>query len=178
MTKNAHNGEGDAATIDITVEYISRTMFGTAYEAALALFFANADSTALDLTTNDNDYGQFESNVVATVRDKIHANMDHVWFSKHTQSADGTGIEYESGSDNYKMVSGFLRLRREDGFVSAFHSMNGALWREIGAPAELPEDLKRIPLKIGMRIKRDYKTSYHIEVRPSITCGGEVHDHH
>eukprot|EP00978_Attheya_sp_CCMP212_P001639 scaffold3352_cov47-Attheya_sp.AAC.1 len=75
-------------------------------------------------------------------------------------------------SANYQMLSGYLKLERKIGFVTASHSHHGALWTMIGSSVELPVALKTAPLKIGMRISRNWNVEYSLTVKPIITSGG------
>lgn len=128
---------------------------------------ATAETSIEDVTGNDNSYGTFERAVVATVKDKLYPTIEHCWFSRKNQGTDGS-IVSGSGGAPYKMTAGRkFKLARTNGMVSAFHYDNGG-WVPIGASQELGDAMKTAPLKIGLRIKREWKSEYYIKVLPTI----------
>jgi hypothetical protein len=172
MSSRAHNGVGSEADLEILVELTSREIFGGGYQAGLALFFASADATIEDVSSSN--YGNFESNVVSTIKEKIYPpSTGSTWFDfKSTDTSDMLYKPPSQWSANYQMLSGYLKLERKNGFITASHSHHGALWTMIGSSVELPVALKTAPLKIGMRISRNWNVEYSLTVKPIITSGG------
>lgn len=172
MTKSAHNGVGSEGDLELLVEITGRQIFGTGYQAGIALFFAAADKTLQDVSSAS--FGTFEANAVSTVREKIYpAITTATWFNFRSIDPSGTQAA-PSGSANYQMTTGFLKLERKNGIVTASHSHHDAIWTTIGSPIELPPELKTAPLKIGMRISRNWNSVYDVNVKPTITSGGAV----
>jgi len=168
LSKTAYTSNDPSAYVEIMVEYLGRDIFGTGYQAALALFFAGETETIGGVTGNDNTYETFENTVVATVKDKMYYSMDHVWFSMKNKAVDGSTVS-TGGSGSYKMTTGGkFKLTRLNGYVMSYHYVNGE-WVQIGTSQELPEDYKMVPLKVGMRIKREWKAEYYLKVYPIIT---------
>ena len=111
---------------------------------------------------------------MSTVREKIYPSITTAtWFN--LRSIDPSGVQAApSGSANYQMKTGFLKLERKNGVVTASHSHHNAIWTPIGSPVELPPELKNAPLKLGMRISRNWNSLYDIDLKPTITSGGTV----
>ena len=79
MTKVAYEGDGNSSVIELTVKIESRSKTGTGYQPAVQLFFAPADAELDSVTTTDNDLAKFQQYVVASLRDKYHPEINHVW---------------------------------------------------------------------------------------------------
>ena len=172
VTKSAHSGVGSEGDLELLVEITNKQIFGTGYQAGVALFFATSDKTLQDVSPSS--YGSFEANVVSTVREKIYPSITTAtWFN--LRSIDPSGLQAApSGSANYQMKTGFLKLERKNGVVTASQSHHNAIWTPIGSPVELPPELKNAPLKLGMRISRNWNSLYDIDLKPTITSGGAV----
>lgn len=172
MTKDPHSADA-AGNLELTVQVTNRVMYGSGYQGALALFFAPPDANLAPYVTNDNGYANFEKAVVATVRDKLYPTIDYVWMHMHYLAADGSGTAYQGGGDRFKNMDGYIRLTRDAaGFVTGSISPDGINWKNVGGAQELPVAYKTGPLKLGMRVKKEWKSEYQIEVLPSVSSGG------
>ena len=167
MALDAYNSimlstESFSGDVSITVKVENREIFGTGYQSGLALFFASAEDTIDAIPSGNGQDGAFESHVLAVVRDKIHATINHTWMSMKTQT-DG-GLVSQGGGDGWKNVEGYLKLTRTGDVVTAFMSPNGNGWAAIGGPTTLPANYSGAPIKIGMRTFRNWCSSYSITV--------------
>jgi len=72
------------------------------------------------------------------------------------------------------LEGGEIKLTRSNGFVSAAISPDGATWKSVGTPKELPAEFKTAPLKLGLRVKRNYKADFLMTVVPEIISDGAV----
>lgn len=171
VTKMAHIGD-----LDMIVHFQDRFVSDNGYQPQLVLFFAPETASVDDLTTNDNGFGPyFESTVVAWMRERVYCCMDHTWFTAKANDMDG-GVTTSSGSIPQKMAtSGSLRLKRTGGSISAYYSFdNGVVWSQIGSDVLLPASNQTAPLKMGFRIKREWKASYDVTTIPIISSDGEI----
>jgi len=171
MSKDPHSPD-ENGEIELTVQIKNRVIYGTNYQAALALFFAKPTATLAEMTSNDNGYGNFEKEVVATIRDKLYPSINHVWTYTHYMLADGSGTTSVYKGAGFQNLSGFLKLKRDaNGFITGSVSADGVTWYTGGAK-ELPDAYKSGPLKVGIRIKKEWKSEYQVEVAPQVTSGG------
>lgn len=176
LTKESHIGD-----IVLTVEIKSRSMSGSGYQPQLVLFVASETTSIDDVTTNDNGFGDFfEPSVVAWTKEKIYFNPDnpeslsYTWFDAKVLGADENYVS-KGGSKNIRMNSGFLRLERSGGSVDSYYSFDGESWTPFGGGSVLlPESYQTAPLKLGYRIKREWKSAYDITTYPSIVSDGAV----
>jgi len=176
LTKEAHIGD-----IVLTVEIQARSMSGSGYQPQLVLFFAPETTSVADVTTNDNGFGDFfESSVVAWMKERIYFNPNdpnllmYTWFNAKVLDTDSNFVS-EGGSKNNRMNSGFLRLQRSGGSIDSYYSFDGVSWAEVGGgPVLLPTSYRTAPLKLGYRIKREWKSAYDITTHPTITSNGAV----
>jgi hypothetical protein len=150
--------------VTFTIELIDRQNFGTGYQAGLWLFFAPDTATVNDITTVGDEV--FKTYAVATVGDKIHATIDHTWMYMRSQTDSGTLDQ--TGGDNYKNMNGYLKLERADGIIKAWMSSNGNSWQQIGTDQALPSNLATIPVKIGLRIQKNWAPGYDMKVLTTV----------
>lgn len=155
-------------------------MVGSGYQPQLVLFFAPQTVSVSDVTTNDNGFGSFfEPSVVAWFKEKIYFNPDdpsglwYTWFDAKLLGTDDVFVS-KSGSKNIRMTSGFLRLERSGADVESWYSFDGATWTSLGGPVTLPPSYQSAPLKLGYRVKREWKAAYDISTRPTIVSDGTV----
>ena len=173
LTKEAHTGD-----IMLTIEIQDRVLYGDGYEPGLAIFFASETTSISDVTTDDNGFENFfEPSVVAYMTDKIFfkqsdpATLNYTWFA--AKALDTTGnFASASGSKNIRNINGVLRLERSGGSVSWSYSFGGDNWLTFGAPILLPESYQFAPLKLGYRIKKNWRSSYDITTKPTIVSEG------
>jgi hypothetical protein len=155
---------------NFTAKVESREYFGGGMQAGLELFFATSDKTLSDFTGSDDDA---KSNIVSRLLDKIHFSCCwHTWLYYSTQTADGV-FEDGTASQTFKNLNGYLRLQRINGQIVMYMSSNGIGWKALGDPQPLPAELADTPLKVGLRVSRNWSPGYNIKVLPMIEKGSD-----
>eukprot|EP00548_Thalassiothrix_antarctica_P010063 CAMPEP_0194160216 /NCGR_PEP_ID=MMETSP0152-20130528/78270_1 /TAXON_ID=1049557 /ORGANISM="Thalassiothrix antarctica, Strain L6-D1" /LENGTH=1486 /DNA_ID=CAMNT_0038869883 /DNA_START=967 /DNA_END=5427 /DNA_ORIENTATION=- len=181
LSRKPHIGTGTTNDLEFIVYLLNRDISDSGYQPQLVLFFAPAGTSIDQLTTNDNGFQYFEASVVAWMKEKIYCCNNYTYLQVNSLVTDGTDdTPMMSGTEsvNTKMISGSaLRLKRSGGNISAYYSFdNGQSWTQFGLEYELPEEFQTAPLKMGYRIKREWKSTYNIATKPSILSGGEIED--
>ena len=182
MTTIAHEGD-----IELVVKLSERDILQDGYQPHLVLFFAPEDVTIDQVTTNDNLFATFEDNVVAWTKEKIYHAMDHTWFQSKTRDASMSGSFYTGNAGKAKKfvppvpvdtsALPALKLKRSTAGggnkVSSYYSFDsGTTWTMIGTEIELPATYagtSTSALKVGYRIKREWKSMYHLVTLPELT---------
>ena len=164
--------------LELIVQIDDQFVSNTGYQPQLVLFFAKPTATLEDVTTNDNGWSYFESKVVSYMKAKIFCCMDHTWFYAKTLD-DQNELQMQRASYKKQMKkNGAMKIRRDDeGKVSYWYSFNkGTTWTQIGSDVLLPEEYRTGPLKVGYRVKREWKCHFDFKTKVSITSGGKKRD--
>ena len=174
MTVLAHNSDTNG-DLELIVNIEDQFVSNTGYQPQLVLFLAPPDTTLEEVTTSDNGWSYFEDKVVAYMKAKIFCCMDWTWFEAYTNQESTENVELISPTHNtLNMVKqqkatkpqmkkdGAMKIRRRaDGYVSYWYSFDsGSTWQQIGTWVELPDQWKNSPLKVGYRVKREWKCNF------------------
>eukprot|EP00754_Rhynchopus_humris_P010193 Rhum_TRINITY_DN14126_c0_g1::Rhum_TRINITY_DN14126_c0_g1_i1::g.69891::m.69891 len=153
----------------LAVDVLRHDMFGTNYEGHLVLFLAPDTAGLDDVATNDNAFDTFLNTMVATLQVRIHATSAHTWL--RVRIGD---VAYEIDV-LHRLTTGGVRISREGSFVRCQYRLPGtSSWVDIGAGGELAAGTSEASVKTGVRVRREWLSSYHIEVAvqtsPLVSC--------
>mmetsp|Transcript_59966 Transcript_59966/g.147389 ORF Transcript_59966/g.147389 Transcript_59966/m.147389 type:complete len:804 (+) Transcript_59966:59-2470(+) len=173
LSQQAYSG-----TIDFELEYTEREFCGNTngWQAAAVLFFAPEHSTLEDVTTRDNNFATFEANTVASIKDKLYPAIDASYFDKRVidyATGENVGLRQSLVQPGQMTAGSKFRIVRnaETGMVTYYH-YQGIDWVVLTA-VELPPAWKNAPLKVGIRLYREYQTIYYLKVKPTLRVDGE-----
>ena len=163
--------------IDFIVEYDQETFEDdhSGYEAQPYLFFVPTGTYPEILTQTDNQFSDFEQIVVGYVRSKIFTSttnpIDHTWFRAGNRA--NTDSFTSSTSNRLKSLS--LRIRKYNNEIYAYYRqlVDDGEWIQIGSSLPLADDVKNIPLQVGIRVKKEWKSLYNFTMRVQKLAGGK-----
>jgi len=146
------------------------------YQPQLVLFLAPETTSMNDVNTDDDLWNVFEDAVVTMMKERIHSDINHTWFSFKTKQEDGSFLSGPNAElQGEKIFTGTsLKIQRVGGRVSSLYSLNYnhetgiGTWISIVPEMELPPQYQSAPLKVGYRIKRDRKSGYFISTSSKI----------
>eukprot|EP00754_Rhynchopus_humris_P010194 Rhum_TRINITY_DN14126_c0_g1::Rhum_TRINITY_DN14126_c0_g1_i2::g.69894::m.69894 len=147
----------------LAVDVLRHDMFGTNYEGHLVLFLAPDTAGLDDVATNDNAFDTFLNTMVATLQVRIHATSAHTWL--RVRIGD---VAYEIDV-LHRLTTGGVRISREGSFVRCQYRLPGtSSWVDIGAGGELAAGTRESSLRAGVRVRREWLSSYLIQFVPTI----------
>ena len=179
VTLSTHPHEADAnGDIELIVEIENQHISSTGYQPQLVLFFAKPTTTLTDVTTDDNGWSFFESKVVSWMKAKIHATLvSSTYFYAKTLNDQGELALIQDYAPMRMEQNGAMKIRRDsEGKVHYSYSFDqGATWKAFkNSGVLLPVEFRTGPLKVGYRIKREWKCYYDIITKATINSGGEM----
>ncbi len=133
-----------SGNLDVIVEYRDHALLNTGYQAKLALWLAGAD------------YDWATDQPTARLTHTIHDSSNWSW---HTFAAPG-GPSYNYNHSG-RLHSGYLRLTRQDGLISAF------VWDSDHWQALAGEGLgvtSPAPLRVGLRMLSNWNDDYAVRI--------------
>ena len=161
MTRKALVGTGVNNTLEIIVEIKDRVpMRGSRREPSIVLFFAPEDA---NLGLVSKPFNKFEKYVVASLMDQSSRNSNST--SRFLSQTIEGEKEIQLVEEEFSFLdSGFLKLTREGGYVTAYTSVNQTTWNQVGDSQLLPVELQDANLKAGLRVKRNSRDYYALSV--------------
>mmetsp|Transcript_32020 Transcript_32020/g.77929 ORF Transcript_32020/g.77929 Transcript_32020/m.77929 type:complete len:867 (+) Transcript_32020:250-2850(+) len=172
LSQNAFSG-----TIDLAVEYTEREFCSDGYQAAVVLFIAPDYASVDSLTTDDNNFGTFEALAVASIKDKLFPTIDFAYFDRRYLGDDGQPValpQISEGPGSQMIAGSKFRLVRDGptGQVSFYH-YQGTDWNLLGGLSyQLPSEWINRPVRVGIRILRQYQSLYFLKVKPTLLIDG------
>ena len=177
ISKHPHMPTDDGE-LELIVEIETQHMSGTGYQPQIVLFFAKQTTTLTDVTTDDNGWSFFEAKVVSWMKAKIHASLatSTFMYAKTLDPQDELNEIYQYANQRMEQ-NGAMKLRRDSqGYMHYSYSFDqGNTWQEFrDSNVLLPEEYRTGPLKVGFRIKREWKCHYDITTKATIVSGGQM----
>lgn len=169
MTNKAFVGED----VDFKVEYTqSEFPEQGGYQSSIVVFFATEDTPMSALNKDDNNFSQFEDATTGWANARVFNDLPNTWFAADVDSDSSTRSNASTGT---KFLQLQLRLRRNQDQISAFYKDSLATgWTQIGPALNLAADLQDVPIKFGVRIKKEWKTLHEFDVKVLKIAGEEA----
>ena len=105
---------------------------------------------------------------------RVFNDLPNTWFAAYVDSDSATR---STASTRTKSLQLELRLRRNQNQITAFYKDPLAIgWTQIGAALNLPTHLHDVPIKFGVRIKKEWKALHEFDVKVMKIAGEEAAD--
>lgn len=170
VTAKAYND----ADVDFMVEYHQQTFEDehTGYEGQLYLFLVPTGTYPETLGHNDNSFGDFHDMLVGYIRSKIYTNPVSPIDATYLQiGSSGEGSTSDIVRPQYKSLT--LRIRRFNGEIYGYYRVSANdEWIQVNSPLQLPDEMKTMPLQVGLRVKKEWKTFYDFTLQVQKLAGG------
>ena len=103
---------------------------------------------------------------------RVFNDLPNTWFAADVDSDSSTRSNASTGT---KFLQLQLRLRRNQDQIYAFYKDSLATgWTQIGPALNLAADLQDVPIKFGVRIKKEWKTFHEFDVKVLKIAGEEA----
>mmetsp|Transcript_32342 Transcript_32342/g.72633 ORF Transcript_32342/g.72633 Transcript_32342/m.72633 type:complete len:687 (-) Transcript_32342:475-2535(-) len=159
--------------VDFKIEYTqSEFLEQGGYQSSIVVFFATDETPMSALNKADNDYAQFEDSTTGWANARVFNDLPNTWFAADVDSDSSTR---SSASTSTKFLKLELRLRRNLNQILAFYKDPLAIgWTQIGPALNLAADLHDVPIKFGVRIKKEWKALHEFDVKVTKIAGEEA----